>query len=128
MQRAAGTVILTRDSILMVRRRDGRIGIPGGKCNECTDGRWEEFEDAAIRETYEETGYVVNLLDEGLVTYNLDNERTRFHSFEATIVAGSLRASPEGQPFWLRRSILRNLPGILAFPEWTKIAIHHYGI
>lgn len=44
-----------RDSLLVIRRKSGLLGLPGGF--QMGRERWQE---AGVRETYEETGYMVD--------------------------------------------------------------------
>lgn len=56
----AGTLILNdQNEVLLIKRTDNNMwGIPGGSCE-----LGETFEEAAIRETLEETGLAINSLE-----------------------------------------------------------------
>lgn len=82
---SAATVVFSDDgrSILMQKRRDLPVwGIPGG-----TIEPGEEGEDTAIRETREETGYLV-AIDRLVGTYSSDQLRNCKQVFAAHVIGG----------------------------------------
>lgn len=95
-----GIAIEQDGKLLVINRSDGRgYNMPGGLV------RYKEtVEQCILRETYEETGYRVQIT--GLVgVYSSPDRDPRFHSvaivYKGNLVGGSLRASGEGQPCWL---------------------------
>lgn len=95
----AGIIIEQDGKFLVVDRTDGLgYNIPGGIV------RYKEtVEHCVSRETYEETGYTVQIT--GLVgVYSTPDRDPRFRAvaiaYKGILLGGSLRASHEGQPSW----------------------------
>jgi 8-oxo-dGTP diphosphatase len=95
----AGIVIEQDGKVLMIERADGRgYTVPGGIVR-----AKETVEHCVVRETYEETGYQVQIT--GLVgIYSSPGRDPRFRSvsivYKGALLGGSLRASQEGKPCW----------------------------
>jgi 8-oxo-dGTP diphosphatase len=95
-----GILIEQEGKILLIDRADGMgYAIPGGIVR-----ARETIEQCALRETYEETGYQVQIT--GLIgVYSSPGRDPRFRSvgiaYKGVILSGSLRASGEGSPCWL---------------------------
>lgn len=105
------------DKLLMLERRDGRgYGLPGGyiKMNETA-------EQAACRETKEETGYEIELMNIKMVLSGIRKStfvRAVDIIYTARIVGGRLRPSSEGTPRWVVPGEVRNR---IAFDYLTAI-------
>jgi 8-oxo-dGTP diphosphatase len=96
----AGIIVEQDGKVLLIDRADGQgYSMPGGIVR-----ARESVEQCVLRETYEETGYKVQIT--GLLgVYSGPGRDPRFQavaiSYKGILVAGSLRASGEGQPCWL---------------------------
>jgi 8-oxo-dGTP diphosphatase len=123
MRKAAGLVIVNNGRILMVQRRNGRIAIPGGKCEP-----EERLLSTAIRETYEETGIVATVPDLDWYLLRQDIEGFAFTAYKGDAVAGTLTSSEEGKAFWLDLRCFKNIPSLLQYPEWCKEAITFFDL
>lgn len=121
MRRASGLVVIKDNKILMVGRKSGRIGIPGGKTEE-----GESSIEGAIRETYEETGIVCYVPYEVQSFHRKDVEGFQFTAWVARPVAGILTSSNEGPAFWLDLGIFKRAPTILHYPEWSRDAARFF--
>lgn len=82
-----------RDQVVLVKRKDIPVWvIPGGKIE---DG--EKIEDAALRESEEETGYKLKLVRK-LAEYKPQNSLTELsHIFELKIIGGKPTLNDEAQ-------------------------------
>jgi 8-oxo-dGTP pyrophosphatase MutT (NUDIX family) len=123
MKRAAGLIVLQDNKILMVERAKfgSKIAIPGGKLEP------NEFAiEAALRETFEETGIVCYVPHEDNCFFSHDVDGFGFSSWVAKPIAGSLISSEEGKAFWLELSIFKKVPNILHFPKWSAEAIRYF--
>jgi ADP-ribose pyrophosphatase YjhB (NUDIX family) len=84
-----GVVLQQGGKILLVQQSKpaayGLWGFPGGQIEE-----GESFEDAAIREAQEESGYSV-ALDHPLATFHFGPNQPVFHPFSAHITGGELK-------------------------------------
>lgn len=95
----AGIIIEQDNKILCIERSDGMgYGLPGGIVRSK-----ETVEHSVLRETYEETGYTVQIT--GLVgVYSSRKRDPRFSSvsivYKGAVLDGSLQPSGEGQPCW----------------------------
>ncbi len=104
----AGVAVILRDGdrVLFIRRSDGNgYGLPGGFVR--LD---ETAEEAAIRETREETGFEVELEGiEGILSGERADTlvRTVDVVFRARIVGGEMQASREGSCHWLIPGTIR---------------------
>lgn len=91
-QVVSGCVIQQEDKFLLVQEKRpkayGLWNLPAGHVD---DG--ETFEQAAIREAYEETGFNVTLDCKLSVTHD-DINRPVLHVYEAHIVSGELQVDP----------------------------------
>lgn len=123
MRRAAGLVIVQDHRILMVTRRSGLIAIPGGKGEE-----GELSIDTAIRETFEETGLVCRVPEPHQAFHANDVDSFAFSTWRGKIVAGDLRRSSEGIPFWLDLNCFLRTPNVLQYPEWSRTAIRFFNL
>lgn len=102
---------------VLVERRDGRkwpgISLPGGHVES-----GESIVDSVVREVYEETGLRVSQLQLcGIVDWiNEDGSRYIVYMYRAGAFSGELRASDEGDVWWVPRDELPRLklsPGML---------------
>ena len=114
---ASVAVIIRKDNkYLMVKRGDGRgYGLPGGYIK-----LHETAEEAACRETFEETGFIIEL--QGV--RNILSGRARGTIvravdiiYNATITGGALRPSLEGMPCWVD---LKEIKDEIAF-DYAKL-------
>lgn len=124
MYHAAGLIVIQNSKILMVTRKDGKIGIPGGKKEE---GEIPIF--TAVRETYEETGLVCvsqQTIAYRELSFNFPNGV--FYTFQGTVVAGSLRDEPGHKAFWLNLKIFLKNPNIMAYRDWNEWAIKKFNL
>jgi len=84
----AGTVVCLKEKFLLVQERQKRAyrlwNLPAGKLDE-----GETAEEAATRETLEETGYEIDL-GRHLLTVERGNKGA-LHSFEGEIIGGNLQ-------------------------------------
>ena len=83
----------------------------------------EAFTDAAVRETYEETGLTIE--DPrlcGVKQFQTDNgERYVVFFYKATKYHGTLQSSDEGEVLWLTREALLQSPMVTDFPDMLKV-------
>ena len=101
--------------VLIVRKKKNPscYGIPGGKKEVDEDSQYLSI--TAIRETYEETGLVIRTHTSKMDRYELskppwnygsclfedvDSNNFVFRTFKGTVIAGELRESDEGTPYW----------------------------
>ena len=124
----AGVVVFDGDSGLLIEHGDGAghvtgtWGIPAGAIDEGETART-----AAARELLEETGLSVDVeaLAEIPVLYQARIERKfgvasySLRVFASSHFGGSLSASDEGTPRWVRLDRIRSLEGLL--PNTAKI-------
>lgn len=82
----------------------GLINAPGGRIKEA-----ETAQEAAVRETAEETGLTPkNLTHAGILSFQFtDGYALRGHVFTAKDCTGSLTSTPEADPFWID---VKNIP------------------
>ena len=94
------------------------ICFPGGHVEAA-----EAFTDAAVRETYEETGLTIK--DPrlcGVKQFQTDNgERYVVFFYKATKYHGTLQSSEEGEVLWLSREALLQSPMVTDFLEMLKV-------
>jgi ADP-ribose pyrophosphatase YjhB (NUDIX family) len=79
----AGCVVVKDDKVLIVKSKNNKYGIPKGGVNIL-----ESYKDAAIRETYEETGIKVKIV-EYIGKYEKENKIV--HIFIAKYISGELK-------------------------------------
>ena len=83
----------------------------------------ESFTEAAIRETWEETGLVIE--DPRLCGVKqfqtADNARYVVFFYKATCYHGTLHASSEGEVFWISRDNLANYRLVSDFIDMVKV-------
>lgn len=107
------TIIERDGKILMVKRNYhpvGKLDFPGGFVD-----TGETIEQAAIRESKEETGLTVELTEKfGAFDYVDRGEKTA-HVFLGRIVGGEVTASKEGTPRWVDATSVTESD--LAFPQ-----------
>lgn len=120
---AAGMLIVENRKILMVTRKDGKIGIPGGKKE-----KKETPIRTAVRETYEETGLICTSDHLSYIDYAYTFPDGLFYTFFGAVVAGTLKSEPGSEAFWLELDIFLKNPNIMAFPKWTDWAIDKFGL
>ncbi len=97
-------LLMREGKILLLKRSDaktfsGRYMLPGGKQHEN-----ETLEEAAIRETFEETGLKVSDASLRVVSTNYHEYKARVylvHIFTSSKFAGSLTGSREGTLEWV---------------------------
>jgi ADP-ribose pyrophosphatase YjhB (NUDIX family) len=104
---SASVVVVDGDQVLaVIDPIRGEPILPGGHL------KWREKPDvAAIRETREETGYVVEVLDLLAVLAGSEwagEEGIVRVVYAAHVAAGALASSPEGEATWLSLSSLAN--------------------
>ena len=94
------------------------ICFPGGHVEAA-----EAFTDAAVRETYEETGLTIK--DPrlcGVKQFQTDNdERYVVFFYKATRFSGALTSSDEGEVLWLYREDLKRYTLATDFPDMLKV-------
>ena len=94
------------------------ICFPGGHVEAA-----EAFTDAAVRETFEETGLTIK--DPrlcGVKQFQTDNdERYVVFFYKATKYHGTLQSSDEGEVLWLTREALLQSPMVTDFPDMLKV-------
>ena len=112
-----GIIIEQDGKILCVERSDGKgFGLPGGIVR-----AKETVEQCILRETYEETGYRVQIT--GLVgIYSSPKRDPRFRSvsitYKGAVLSGSLQPSGEGRPYWQAPAAIF---GHMAFDNETMV-------
>jgi 8-oxo-dGTP diphosphatase len=88
----AGCVIEKDDKYLLVQEKQpkayGLWNLPAGHVDE-----GETFEEAAIREAHEETGFSVEL-GQKLETVHPSTDRPVLHAYKASIISGELKIDP----------------------------------
>jgi ADP-ribose pyrophosphatase YjhB (NUDIX family) len=93
MDKYVGTLILENGKILLVQnaheKARGQWSLPAGRVEEN-----ETLEDAAFRETKEETGFNIKILRR-IKTYQFENPEYSYHVYAAEIVGGEIQYDPE---------------------------------
>lgn len=89
----AGCVVRQNHKYLLVQEANPKVhglwNVPAGYVDSC-----ETIEATAVRETYEETGYQVELLSK-IGVYHDSTKVPVKHAFEAKIVSGTMRSANE---------------------------------
>lgn len=121
--RAAGTLVVepgTGRVLAFMRRKQQGYALPFGKIE-----KGESPEAAAVRETQEETGYVVSLRPDHWVA-GLDDLGYPAVVFLADVVGGCLRpeAPGEGAAAWVNRTELLSGP----FPDFNRRALAAFNL
>lgn len=107
------TIIERDGKILMVKRNYhpvGKLDFPGGFVE-----AGETIEQAAIRESKEETGFTVELTEKFVAYDYTDRGEKTAHIFFGKIVSGEITASKEGTPQWIDPKSITEFD--LAFPQ-----------
>jgi 8-oxo-dGTP pyrophosphatase MutT (NUDIX family) len=124
--RAAGTLVIWDGKVLAFRRA-GETGL-SLPCGKIEDG--ESDKEAAVRETYEETGYLVQVEDKPFVGF--DNvDKNEVVTYRAEIIGGEqIKAENEymeyleGLPVWANPKELTVGP----FAEYNTEVLQYFGI
>lgn len=89
----AGCVLARDGKYLLVQEKQAKVygqwNLPAGRVD-----AGESIEDAAVRETKEESGFDVRL-GEKISTEHSSSDRPVFHAFKAEITGGELKFDPE---------------------------------
>lgn len=126
MKLGAGTLTISKDNkILMIKSKKipGKYHFCGGKVE-----KNETPEDAAIRETFEESGIKCKIVSSKSFFVDKHEELNNFmfHCYIAVEDGGNLSSSCEGDPMWFDIKEVLNLP--LTYPKWTREAMNYFGI
>lgn len=119
-KKAAGVLVKSQSgSVMGFVRSDGKvIGIPCGKVDP-----GEDVSNAAIRETYEETGFRVSLYDEDPFVKMIDD--TIVYTFLGHIVSvHEPSCKHEGRAMWVNPEQLLDCD----FADYNKNMLKHFGI
>lgn len=119
---ASGVLIQKDGLILVVKRKDSElIGFPGGKLEED-----ELASFAAIRECFEETGYVVFVYPPSAYA-GVDDRGNVTKIYRAEIVCHSDKeiSFEEGGYTWVKPELLVSHS---PWPEYNKSVLEHFGI
>ena len=108
-------------NILVENRKDPDwpgVCFPGGHVE-----HGESFTEAAIRETFEETGLTVsNLKLCGVKQFQTQKDaRYVVFFYKTNQFAGTLQSSDEGEVFWIPRKDLANYPLVDNFTDMVKV-------
>jgi 8-oxo-dGTP pyrophosphatase MutT (NUDIX family) len=119
--REAGVMLIIKDGlILSISRRDDttKFGLPGGKL-EPGEQPWE----AAVRETFEETGVIVDMYSEIFRREERTSSGEIFYTYCYYAVAwsGTPTNSEEGVVTWLTDKELTETHG--AFPDYNRATL-----
>lgn len=119
---AAGVIVIDGNRILAFARSDKPgFALPCGHIDE-----GESAEDAAVRETFEETGLAVVLDDVPPYVAFDPRGQKQVAMFRARVVGGSLRDTElhEGRPCWTAITDVIDGP----YGEYNRGALRHFGI
>lgn len=110
---AAGVFVVNENNQILVIDSDKNRGysLPFGKKDEK-----ETLQECAIRETLEETGYIVEILEPLVETIKQYGQREV--CFAARIIGGQLTKSNEGPPLWVA---MRDINPRTAPVRWAYI-------
>lgn len=111
----------SQGQVLLQNRTDPHwpgMCFPGGHVEHC-----ESFTEAAVRETFEETGLTIqNPKLCGVKQFQTkDNARYVVFFYVADQFTGTLRASEEGEVFWVDRKDLACYPLVEDFMDMIKV-------
>lgn len=120
MIKAAAVLILKDHRVLAFKRfNEEGLSLPCGKIEP-----GETAEQAAVRETLEETGLVVDV-SKDKPFYGFDAVGGAFvTTFKATVVSGDLSTSAEGVPLWAGLSTIAHGP----YWHYNQRMLRHFGI
>lgn len=124
--KAAGTITTNSEGkVLMLAstKYPGKWQFCGGKCNK---GEW--YLHTAVRETYEESGIIVVTpflaKNEVFISDSKELGNVHYYCYYAKAVAGELKESYEGVPYWIDIDEVMKLD--LVYPEWTRQCLEFY--
>ncbi|MFB6216779.1 MAG: NUDIX domain-containing protein [Candidatus Aenigmatarchaeota archaeon] len=92
--RASAAAIVVDDQEMLAIDTGDYLMLPGGGLDS-----GESFEDAVIRETYEETGYRINV--ETRIEETINSVGGVELIFRATVAEGKAKGNWEGEPTWI---------------------------
>ena len=107
-----------REKVLLIKRRDVPVWVlPGGGIEEC-----EKLKDAAIRETFEETGYRVEIIKKVGEYFPINKLTKHTHLYECKILSGKASIGDETKD--INFFNIKKLPKYLPEPYvlWIKDA------
>ncbi len=121
MIKAAAVLIVKDHRVLAFKRfNEEGLSLPCGKLEP-----GETAEQAAVRETFEETGLVVKILTDVEPFHGFDVVGNAFvTTFKASIISGDLSTSTEGVPLWASLGTICHGP----FWHYNQRMLRHFGL